>query len=59
MKYYFDTSALVKIYHQELGTERVLSIYKNQETILISELSRIEFLRPLRRRENFNNNFFM
>ncbi len=50
MKYYFDTSALVKIYHQEFGTERVLSIYKNQETILISELSRIEFLATISRK---------
>ena len=45
MKYYFDTSSLVKIYHSEPGTSDVLKIYKDsKKRILISELSRIEFL---------------
>ncbi|MCK5057728.1 MAG: type II toxin-antitoxin system VapC family toxin [Candidatus Aminicenantes bacterium] len=43
MKYFFDTSALVKIYHNENGTEKVLSMYSGNEKITISELARIEF----------------
>jgi len=31
MKYYFDTSSLVKIYHRESGTSDVLKIYNNFE----------------------------
>lgn len=51
MKYYFDTSALVKIYHSESGTSDVLSIYKNTENrLLISELSCIEFLSTVYRK---------
>lgn len=50
MTYYFDTSALVKIYHREPGTERVLPIYKSHDTISISELSRIELLATVARK---------
>jgi uncharacterized protein len=50
MTYYFDTSALVKIYHREPGTERVLPIYKSQEIISISELSRIELCATVARK---------
>ena len=54
MKYYFDTSSLVKIYHPEDGSKAVLEIYKSDETIFISELSKIEFLSTIYRkfREN-------
>ena len=44
MIYYFDTSALVKLYHREQGTERVLPLYLGDCAIYISELSRIEFM---------------
>ena len=50
MTYYFDTSALVKIYHREVGTDGVLALYKGKELIYISELSRIEFLATVLRK---------
>ncbi len=31
MNYYFDTSALVKIYHREAGTSEVLRIYNSEK----------------------------
>lgn len=43
MKYYIDTSSLVKIYHRESGSPIVFGIYKSDDTIVISELSTIEF----------------
>ncbi len=48
MSYYVDTSSLVKIYHKEDGSEKVLEIYKNGEVIRISELSKIEFISTLK-----------
>lgn len=51
MKYYFDTSALVKIYHREHGTSKVLDIYDNVDnSIQISELGRVEFLSTIHRK---------
>lgn len=50
MRCYFDTSALVKIYHREVGTDTVLAIYKSDTPIYISELSRIEFLATMFRK---------
>ncbi len=51
MKYYFDTSSLVKIYHREKGTPDVLEIYNNSENLIqISELGRIEFLSTVHRK---------
>lgn len=51
MKYYFDTSALLKIYHSESGTLDVLGIYENTENrVLISELSCTEFLSTVYRK---------
>lgn len=44
MTSYFDTSALVKLYHRESGTEAMLEIYTGGGVIQISELARIEFL---------------
>jgi len=43
MQYFFDTSAVVKIYHRESGTERILPLYQGGEVIVISELSKVEF----------------
>jgi len=50
VKYYFDTSSLVKIYHREKGTEPVLNIYKSHDEIIISELSKIEFVSTICRK---------
>jgi uncharacterized protein len=44
MQYFFDTSALVKIYHEEMGSERLLPLYRGGEVIVISELSKVELL---------------
>jgi predicted nucleic acid-binding protein len=43
MNYFFDTSALVKIYHDEKGADKALEIYNSQEQITISELTKVEF----------------
>ena len=50
MTYYFDTSALVKLYHRESGTDAALEIYDGGEVIQISELARIEFLTTVMRK---------
>lgn len=44
MQYFFDTSAVVKIYHEESGSEAVLPLYNSDELIVLSELSKVEFL---------------
>lgn len=44
MQYFFDTSAVVKLYHQEAGSDRILPLYKGGEAIVISELSKVEFV---------------
>lgn len=41
MEYFFDTSAIVKIYHEEEGSKAVLPIYSGNDSILISELSKV------------------
>jgi integrase len=38
MQYFFDTSAVVKIYHQEAGSERIIPLYEGVEAIVISEI---------------------
>lgn len=50
MRYFLDTSALVKIYHRESGSDIVLSIYNGDNVVFISELSRIEFISTIYRR---------
>lgn len=51
MKYYFDTSSLVKIYHRETGTSDVIEIYNNPENLIqISDLGRVEFLSTVHRK---------
>ena len=51
--YYFDTSALVKLYIEEPGTERMLELTANPEehTFAILELARVEFRAAVRRRQ--------
>ena len=42
--YFFDTSAVVKFYHKEKGTEWVESVFGDGDsTIVLSELATVEF----------------
>jgi len=50
MRYFFDTSAIVKLYHQESGTEIVLPLYRDSASIGVSELSKVEILEAVRDR---------
>lgn len=50
MNYYIDTSALIKIYHREAGSQKVIDIYNSEEKIIISELSVIEFISTIHRK---------
>ena len=51
MNLFFDTSALVKFFHEEQGTEIVTGIITDDEnTIYVSELARIEFISAIYRR---------
>jgi len=50
MTYFFDTSALVKIYHKEPGMDIVLPVYNSNNVIFISELSRLEFVSTIHRK---------
>ncbi len=44
MIYYFDTSALVKIYHNEKGTNRALELFEDEGTDnYISQITFTEF----------------
>ena len=55
MNLYFDTSALVKFFHVENGTDVVSRLLENKNNkIYVSELVKIEFLSALYRR--FRNN---
>lgn len=51
--YFFDTSALVKRYHVEPGSERVNAIFADQDNILIIlELAIVELASALQRKRN-------
>jgi uncharacterized protein len=51
MTYFFDTSALFKLFVQEQGTETVVNIFSDiNNEIWVSELSRIEFYSTIMRR---------
>jgi uncharacterized protein len=51
MKLFFDTSALVKFFHEEEGTQEVTALITAKDNeIWISELAQIEFLSALYRR---------
>jgi len=54
MSYYSDTSALVKIYHTEEGSERMREIFRSDGKIFVSELGRIEFLSTIHRKYREN-----
>ncbi len=51
--YYLETSALVKLYVRELGTERVLALANRttENRLAILALSQVEFRSAVRRRE--------
>jgi uncharacterized protein len=49
--FYFDTSALIKLYHQEIGTEQVEQIFSQAEnTLVISEIAIVELYSTLARK---------
>lgn len=49
--FFFDTSALIKLYHQEIGTDRVETIFQRPDSILhISELATVELYAALARK---------
>jgi len=51
MNLFFDTSALVKFFHEEKGSETVTNLILSKDNeIWISELARIEFLSAIFRR---------
>lgn len=51
MNLFFDTSALIKYFHEEPGTEFVTDLITNPEnTVHVSELVRLEFVSALYRR---------
>jgi predicted nucleic acid-binding protein len=51
MKLFFDTSALVKNFHNEQGTETIIQLLNDSDNIVyVSELVRVEFLSALMRR---------
>jgi uncharacterized protein len=55
MKLYFDTSALVKFFHEEEGTQEVTDLITAKDNeVWVSELAKIEFLSALYRRVRNN-----
>ena len=49
--FFFDTSALIKFYHQEVGTDRVEAIFQHPESVLIiAELATVELYAALARK---------
>ncbi len=51
MNYFFDTSALVKLFHEETGSDIVEDLVNDQNNeIWVSELIRLEFLSSVYRR---------
>lgn len=50
MQYFFDTSAVVKLYHQETGSDLVFPLYRDGEVIVISELSKVEFFSTIHKK---------
>lgn len=51
MNLFFDTSALVKFFHTEEGTDKVTELINSEENeIWISEVAGLEFLSAILRR---------
>ncbi len=43
MIYYFDTCALVKVYHKESGSERAIQLFEESADNFISQITFTEF----------------
>jgi len=45
MKIFLDTSSLIKLYHEEIGSEYLDSLFENQNIaeIFLSEISKVEY----------------
>jgi len=51
MECFLDTSALVKLFHREAGTNEVVDLVQNpHNSIRLTELARIEFISAVHRR---------
>jgi len=50
MNFFLDTSSLVKIYHKELGSDKIIELYQSSEQLLISELAIIELYSTFHRK---------
>jgi predicted nucleic acid-binding protein len=50
MNLYIDTSALVKFFHNENGTEKITELISSDNSICISELAKLEFFSSLYRK---------
>jgi uncharacterized protein with PIN domain len=55
LSYFFDTSALVKIYHQEDDSDEIMDIFNSGTEIFVSELSVIEYQSVVYRKFRENN----
>ena len=49
MRYFFDTSALIKNYIEETGSENVVSLFNIADEIFVSEICIIESISTIRR----------
>jgi uncharacterized protein len=49
MKLYFDTSALIKKYVNEIGSDKVDELFKNTKVVYVSLITEIETISALRR----------
>lgn len=58
MNIFLDTSILIKLYHEETGTEALDGLFSNYlvESIYLSELSKVEFRSAIQKR--FVQNIF-
>ncbi len=55
-KYFFDTSALIKLYHNELGTDDLADMLASQNPeILISDLTLIEMVSAFAKKVRMND----
>jgi uncharacterized protein len=50
-RYFLDTSALVKIYHRETGSDYCLELYADTSPLIITELARVELRSALFRKQ--------
>ena len=50
--HFFDTRALFKHYHHEVGSERVDAVFRESDGIFVAELAIVEFASVLQRLKN-------